>query len=106
MWFSYYHSEQVPSATARYMAETRRVLGVVQKQLERENSNGWLVLGRMTVADLSFVPWYRLLYRLDMNVEEEFPVVWEWMNRMIERPAVKEAYEGSVWPPVGEKTKV
>jgi glutathione S-transferase len=57
MWFMHYHSERVESATDRYLAETRRVLGVLERQLARDGSGGWLVLGRITAADISFLHW-------------------------------------------------
>ncbi|RPA91794.1 glutathione S-transferase C-terminal-like protein [Choiromyces venosus 120613-1] len=98
MWFAHYHSEIVPSAQDRYVGETRRVLRVLAKQLGREGSKGWLVLGRFTVADLSFLQWYLHAYRIGINIQEEYPVVWEWLQRMQERPAVAKANVGSVFP--------
>jgi glutathione S-transferase len=56
-WFMHYHHERLESATERYVAETKRVLGVLEKQLKREGSEGWLVLGRITAADISFLHW-------------------------------------------------
>ncbi|KAH9919700.1 glutathione S-transferase [Fomitopsis serialis] len=53
-WFMKYHHEIIPSAIDRYRKETVRVLGVLEKVLSKQE---WLVGGKCTVADLSFVPW-------------------------------------------------
>ena len=98
MWFIHYHQEYVPSAEIRYREETRRVLGVLEKQLSREGSGGWLVLGRITIADLSFLHWYLHAYRIEVYIETEFPEVWKWMERMKARPAIKAANAGARFP--------
>jgi glutathione S-transferase len=36
--------------------------------------------------------------RLKVKIEEEFPAVWDWMLRIKERPAIKAAMEGAVFP--------
>ena len=46
------HPEKVPSAIERYQKETRRVLGVLEGVLSKQE---WLVGGKFTVADVSFV---------------------------------------------------
>ena len=51
-WFLFYHEEKVPSAIDRYRKEVRRVLGVLESVLSKQD---WLVGGRPTVADLSFI---------------------------------------------------
>ena len=52
-WFLYYHPEKLLSAQSRYQAEVRRVLGVLETVLSKRE---WLVGGRMTIADLIYVP--------------------------------------------------
>lgn len=51
-----------------------RVLGVLESVLSKQD---WLVGGKMTVADLSFVPWNvyatRLLADSDFDFEKQFP---------------------------------
>ncbi|KAI5805169.1 glutathione S-transferase [Geopyxis carbonaria] len=98
MWFTHYHHEKLESARVRYVNETRRVLGIVQNQLNREGSNGWLVLGRITAADISFLHWYRHVQRFGVFIESEYPAVWEWMQRMIARPGVERASRGAEFP--------
>jgi len=86
-WFANYHPEHVPSAIERYVNETRRVLGVVEKQLARPGSNGWLVLGRITVADLAFYHFYSGLQRLSIDCQKEYPAVYEWLEKIKARPS-------------------
>ena len=52
-WFTFYHPEKVPSAVERYKNEIKRVLGVLDGVLAKSE---WLVAGKTTIADLSFVP--------------------------------------------------
>ena len=89
MWFTHYHVEELPSARERYVAESRRVLSVVEKRLSREGGGGWLVLGRITAADISFLHWWLHAHRVGISIESEFPIVWAWMQRMMARPGVK-----------------
>lgn len=55
------HHEKLPSAQKRYQDEVRRVLGVLEGVLTRDE---WLVGEKISVADLAFVPCVhsRLLY--------------------------------------------
>lgn len=96
--FLHYHSEIVPSAQDRYIAETRRVLGIVQDQLLKPGSNGWLVLGRVTVADIAFLHWYLHAHRIGVIIKDEYPIVWDWLSRMRERPGVKRGMKGARFP--------
>ena len=51
-WFARWHHEKLPSAIDRYITEVRRIYGVLESVLQK---NGWLVGGKLTVADISFV---------------------------------------------------
>ncbi|EKM51819.1 uncharacterized protein PHACADRAFT_262181 [Phanerochaete carnosa HHB-10118-sp] len=92
-WFTFYHPEKVPSAVERYRNETKRVFGVLESVLSKQE---WLVGDRLTVADISFVPWNiaattRLLENFEF--EKEFPATAKWHNKLFERPAVKKVWE-------------
>lgn len=101
-WFKVYHGEVVPSALRRYVAEVNRVSGVLESYLgsqdkekkEKEENGGdgpWLVGGKLTYADISFIPWFCWMeWFLD---EDEFkldnyPVVKGWLDRMRARESV------------------
>lgn len=47
-----YHAEKIPSAIERYQKETLRVFSVLEGVLSKQD---WLVGGKCTIADLSFV---------------------------------------------------
>ena len=51
-WFTFYHPEKVPSAVERYQNEIKRVLGVLEGVLAKQE---WLVADKCTVVDLSFI---------------------------------------------------
>ncbi len=46
------HPENLPSVIERYQKEILRVLGVLENVLSKQE---WLVGGKCTVADLSFI---------------------------------------------------
>jgi glutathione S-transferase len=52
------HLEKLPSAISRYRNEVRRVLGVLNMALEGKK---YLVGDKVTIADLSFVPWHSII---------------------------------------------
>ena len=53
IWFELYHPEKIPSVVERYKKETARVLGVLESVLSKQE---WLVGGKPTIADISFIP--------------------------------------------------
>ncbi|KAI0372096.1 glutathione S-transferase C-terminal-like protein [Pilatotrama ljubarskyi] len=95
MWFLRYHHERVPSAIERYQKEILRVFGVLDNVLSKQE---WLVGGKMTIADLAFLPWnYAAIYRggLDqfeggVDVEKQFPAFYEWHFKLAARPYAAE----------------
>ncbi|GJF00121.1 glutathione S-transferase [Phanerochaete sordida] len=92
LWFKFYHSETLPSAQERYQKETKRVLGVLEGVLAKQDT---LVGGKITIADLSFIPWNDMAINsiLDIDVAAEYPVVTAWHKKLVERPAAKKVLE-------------
>ncbi|TCD63260.1 Glutathione S-transferase 2 [Steccherinum ochraceum] len=85
-WFSRSHAEQIPSAVERYKNETKRHLGVLESVLLKQE---WLVGGKLTIADIIFVPWNNLLdllYGTEFNFEQEFPATFKWHSRVTALP--------------------
>ena len=75
-WFMRFHSEKIPSAIERYQKEAVRVFSVLDSVLAKQE---WLVGGKPTIADLSFIPWSRagLMVTKDLSdVEKEYPHFW------------------------------
>ncbi|AEO64707.1 uncharacterized protein THITE_2142541 [Thermothielavioides terrestris NRRL 8126] len=104
-WFQHLHAEKIPSAIARYTAEIRRVLGVLDGVLAKkakaegkaEGSAVWLVGDKMTFVDLAFLPWnFRLAEVLVQSWDEVWaglPHVRAWHERMVELPSWKRSME-------------
>ncbi|TCD64429.1 Glutathione S-transferase 2 [Steccherinum ochraceum] len=89
VWFLRHHSERLPSAIERYQNETKRILGVLERTLSKQE---WLVGGKVTIADIIFVPWNNALgYVLDedFDLEKEFPATAKWHARLRALPGVK-----------------
>ncbi|THH29820.1 hypothetical protein EUX98_g4371 [Antrodiella citrinella] len=82
-----------PSVQKCYRAESKRVLGVLEAALSTQE---WLVGGKLTIADMSFVPWnvgHMSLLGDDFNFEAEFPVTYKWHSKLIALPSVKAGIE-------------
>lgn len=63
VWFTKFHSEQVPSAKERYYNEVKRVTSVLDGHLKSQPKGAdgpWLVGGKFSYADLAFVPWQHM----------------------------------------------
>ena len=69
-WFKFSHPEKIPSAIERYQKETVRVTSVLDTALAASPS-GWLVGGKLTVADLAFVTWNRAALGVIEKIEGE-----------------------------------
>ncbi|KAI0793550.1 glutathione S-transferase C-terminal-like protein [Fomes fomentarius] len=100
-WFLRLHPEKVPSAVERYQKEILRVFSVLDGVLAKSPS-GYLVGGKLTVADLSFLPWNRGALAVILNVgegigpvdvEKEYPAFYAWHQKLVELPAVKRLLE-------------
>ncbi|KAH6633858.1 glutathione S-transferase [Chaetomium sp. MPI-SDFR-AT-0129] len=96
-WFKMYHHEKVPSAFERYVGEVKRVSGVLQSYLESQKAKAdggdgpWLVGGKLTFADISFIPWYCWMgwFLEDSEYDVgEYPAVKDWLDKMRARPSV------------------
>jgi len=92
VWFKRYHPEPLPSVVERYQKETIRVLGVLESVLSKQE---WLVGGKPTIADISFVPWNNFATDVILtdfpgfNFEKDFPAVAAWHAKLTSRPAIK-----------------
>ena len=86
--FNIYAPEKIPYAIERYVKETARLYGVLNKQLEK---NPW-VAGEYSIADMAIYPWI-VPYRNQGQALEDFPALKKWFEKMAQRPAVMKAYE-------------
>lgn len=76
------------------MNEIKRVIGVLNKILERRN---YLVGEKATYADLSFITWALIgqnaVESAGVDLEKDAPNYMGWIKRLLDRPAVKNALE-------------
>lgn len=81
--FNIYAPEKLPYAINRYVNETNRLYGVLNKQLAMHE----FIVGDYSIADMACVGWAKLWERQGQNIEE-FPHVKRWLETLLARPAV------------------
>jgi len=85
--FNLFAPEKIPYAMNRYIKETARLYGVLDRQLaDRE-----YVVGDYSIADMAAYPWVVPYERQSQNLDD-FPNVKRWFAAMKTRPAVVRAY--------------
>ncbi|KAG8526317.1 uncharacterized protein KY384_000310 [Bacidia gigantensis] len=97
-WFARFHKPTNPSAIERYANEMERIIGVLDKSLDKKE---WLVGGKCTYADLSFVTWAHVAKGLlkeigRSNVMTSFPNYTAWLERMEARKPVRECLDDTI----------
>ena len=86
--FVQYAPEKIPYAMERYVKETNRLYGVLNRRLaDRE-----FVAGAYSIADMAIYPWVVPYERQQQNIED-FPHLKRWFLAVKARPAVVRAYE-------------
>ncbi|ENV46454.1 hypothetical protein P255_00593 [Acinetobacter brisouii CIP 110357] len=84
--FNRFAKEKIPYAIDRYINETKRLYGVLEKQLIGLD----YVAGEYSIADMAIFPWL-CRYEWQSIELDEFPNVKAYMQRMNARPAVQKA---------------
>ncbi len=86
--FSRYAPEKIPYAVERYVKETNRLYGVLNKRLaDRE-----FVAGAYSIADMAAYPWVVPHEAQGQNLAD-FPHLKRWFESVKSRPATIRAYE-------------
>jgi len=102
--FSHYAPEKLPYAIERYVKETNRLYGVLDKRL----SDREFMAGDYSIADMAAYPWIVPHERQGQKLED-FPHLKRWFDAIWARPAVKRAYalakEINTQPTVSEEAK-
>ena len=102
--FSHYAPEKLPYAIERYVKETNRLYGVLDKRL----SDREFLAGDYSIADMASYPWIVPHERQGQKLED-FPHLKRWFDAIWARPAVKRAYalakEINTQPTVSEEAK-
>lgn len=102
--FVQYAPETVPYAMNRYVNETNRLYGVLERRLQGRE---WLA-DDYSIADMAVYPWV-VPWKSQRQDLDAFPNLRRWFDTMRARPAVRAAYEkGKPWssrPAVTEEGK-
>lgn len=86
--FSRMAPEKIPYAIDRYVQETGRLYGVLDRQLSRFE----FIAGDYSIADMACYPWVAN-HAWQSQTLEDFPHVQRWFEAIRARPAVQVAYE-------------
>lgn len=89
--FTLYAKERVPYGIERYTNESRRLLGVMDRQLA---ASPWLAGEHYSIADIATFPWTNSALRIPglaaaTGELDEWPSVVRWRRALLERPAVQ-----------------
>ena len=85
--FSTYAPEKIPYAIDRYVKETNRLYGVLDRQLAKTEFVG----GAYSIADMASYPWV-VPYERQGQKLENFPHLKRWFEAIQARPATVAAY--------------
>jgi GST-like protein len=84
--FSHYAPDKLPYAITRYVNETNRLYGVLNKRLAGRE----FIAGSYSIADMASYPWV-IPQRQGQNIDD-FPHLKRWKEAIAARPAVQRAY--------------
>ncbi len=83
--FVKFAKEKVPYAIDRYTLESKRILGVMEKQI---GAHGYLAGRDYSIADIASYAWVVSADRI-LGGLAEFPAVMAWLEKLGDRPAVQ-----------------
>ncbi len=86
--FSQYAPEKFAYAIDRYVRETNRLYGVLNRQLKSRE----YIAGEYSIADMACYPWI-VPYKNQQQKLEDFPDLKRWFEAVQARPAVVRAYQ-------------
>ena len=86
--FALYAAEKIPYAIDRYVKETNRLYGVLNKRLKGRS----FVAGDYSIADMAAYPWI-VSHANQGQKLEDFPDLQRWFEAIKARPATIRAYE-------------
>jgi GST-like protein len=94
--FAQYANDKIPYAIDRYVKETNRLYGVLDRQLAK----GEFVAGAYSIADMAIYPWI-VPWEKQSQKLDDFPHLKRWFQSIQSRPAVQRAY--SKWEGLREQ---
>lgn len=87
--FALYAPEKIPYAIDRYVKETNRLYGVVNKRLKDRD---YVAGEEYSIADMAIYPWIVNHEKQGQDLNQ-FPHLKAWFEKIQARPAVQKAYE-------------
>jgi GSH-dependent disulfide-bond oxidoreductase len=107
--FSQYTSQKIPYAVDRYVKETNRLYGVLDRRLSQVGEAPYrFIADEYSIADMAIYPWIVPHERQGQNLDD-FPHLKRWFEVMRVRPAVQRAYARAkkinTAPTVSEESK-
>lgn len=104
VWFLAFHEgvhgeKPNPSVIARYQTEVERLRTILEGHLTSAE-NGFVALGRLTIADFAILPWLKLsgLAGPALKPFEEYPAIKAYIKMLDALPEVQAAYKKAVPP--------
>ena len=85
--FAIYAPEKLPYAIDRYVKETNRLYGVLDRQLDGRD----YIAGTYSIADMAAYPWVVPYERQGQNLDD-FPHLKRWFHAIHDKPATVAAY--------------
>lgn len=84
---------------ARYQAEVERLRAVLEKHLASAE-NGFVALGRLTIADFAILPWLKssVLAGAALRPLTEYSAIEAYIKKLDALPVVQAAYKKAVPP--------
>ena len=82
--FAHFAPLKLPYAQDRYIKETRRLYGVMDRQLATQD----YLAGQYSIADMACVGWVSVWERQGLRLTD-FPNVERWLARLMSRPGVQ-----------------
>lgn len=86
--FGLYAPSRIPYAIERYVKETNRLYGVLDRHLEKRT---FIAGDGYSIADMACYPWVVPWKRQQQNLDD-FPNLRRWFDRVGQRPATLRAY--------------
>jgi glutathione S-transferase len=97
--FSSFAPEKIPYGIERYTSETKRLYGVLEEYLKRNEANGpYLVGDHLSIADFVSAPWALYVKALGVDLKD-YPLVAKWFKNYISIPEVKKGF----WVPTAPR---
>ena len=86
--FSNYAPDKIPYAIERYVKETNRLYGVLERRLTEQP---YLAGPDYSIADIAVYPWI-VPWKMQQQQLADFPALQRWFDGIASRPATQRAY--------------